>query len=127
VQEDPGGDEHHAAASGRAPRPAQEDPVGGREGLGALLRHPGVDQYASSSRSAGSRRPRGENTSSRALLNGTGVSSAPSRATGASSQSKPSWAINAASSAPNPPVVGASCRTSPRPVLRTEASTVSRS
>ena len=77
--------------------------------------------------SAGSSRPFGEYKASRALANGTGVSRAPRRATGASSHSKASRPTVAAISPPKPPVSGASWSTRQRPVFATERTTESTS
>ena len=65
-------------------------------------------QYFSNASISPSRLPCGEKIASSALLNGTGVSSAPRRDTGASSHSNASLPMTAATSPPNPPVVGAS-------------------
>ena len=59
--------------------------------------------------------------------NGNGVSYPHTRSTGASSRRKHSSCTAAATSAPKPPVIGASWLTMHRPVLLTLANTVSRS
>src|SRR5205085_610280 len=96
----------------------------------AHLRHDDVDrlggghQYSANSRSADATSSTcGMNAFSSAGENGTGVSGAAMRFTGASRSSNASSAIVAAISAPNPPVRVSSCRTSAFEVFRTDSST----
>ena len=99
--------------------------AGTRTGAGLLV-CPLVGEQGAEGRGR-CRRPAGGSRSRATARTRRGVSGAASRHTGASRCSKHSSATNAATSAPKPHVSVSSCRTSTRPVLRTDSATMSRS